>query len=421
MKEVDKLKDMAENFELPIKDGTWENIVPHIPNYPVKNRKKSVLKYSILFTLILASGIIFTSTESTDQNSVNKSQIHGDSKTTSGLYKSEVPLTNLLKERNSENQNSRISKRKSKTLTSKHETALEVISIIEQTQQISLDESEAYPLINTLPKIKYEPVRQFLNLKFFRMGISKYAPSSSHRYTSDKLERPNIKTKKEYSFISIGTGLFVSKMTIDPSLMNVPLGNGKEFTIEYGKQYKKFKLSIGWQYSFISQSTSMGNHHDTTYYKVFKPGFQTSLPVEYSNRVHDTANLFIPGTSHNTAEQNFRLLGLTVNSGITLYGTDKFNIDINLGVNYRHLSRANTFFYDSVNRVAVPFTQSDKGIVFRHLMSGRISADFNYQLTHRLGIKISPFHDHYFSPFLKHYYKANLRNSGLSLGLIFKL
>jgi hypothetical protein len=203
--------------------------------------------------------------------------------------------------------------------------------------------------------------------------------------------------------------------------MKLPKGEGKELSFYIGRNISRWELSLGTHFARIHQNTSMGNHHDTTYYQVFKPDFETVLPSEYVGRLHDTSHLYIAGTNHNTVHQEFDIIGLSFNVGRTVLSRDKFSLRLNYGVNYKLLKRANTFFYDSINKAAVPFSQKDKGIVYRNLMSSRMGLAISYQLSNRLSLEVVPFADVFHSPFIKHYYTAGLRNYGMSFGLRYGL
>ncbi|HEY1044886.1 MAG TPA: hypothetical protein VGF79_00510, partial [Bacteroidia bacterium] len=72
---------------------------------------------------------------------------------------------------------------------------------------------------------------------------------------------------------------------------------------------------------------------------------------------------------------------------------------------------------DSINRVAVPFTQSDKGIVFTNLFSSRLAVGAQYRINQRLSLEIAPYIEQFHSPFIKHYYKVKMRNTGINFSV----
>lgn len=444
-----ELKDMAEHFELPLKEGAWDIINARIPVYPTKKRRR--IYWPFFFLTIISIGFlsfIFLSKQATEETGNLQASTKNSIITDTNDVMSEPPSANdnssqakisnaiqpkeLKKEKNGTGKivnqtssNLSLSKQKIssiKTLSVYHQFTKVKTPKIENALTTSLNSSiQAFEdveqdkwssIFNTLPANK---LRTFKGFEIpWRMDYSDRLNIKDHRPL-----RNRISPFKKY-FVSLSYGVLNSNIHLEPELMKLPKGEGKEFNFYIGRNISRWELSIGTHFARIHQNTSMGNHHDTTYYQVFKPGFETVLPSEYAGRLHDTSHLYIAGTNHNTVHQEFDILGLSFNVGRVVFSRDKFYLRLNYGANYKLLKRANTFFYDSINKAAVPFSQKDKGIVYRNLMSSRMSLAFNYQLSNQFSLEVSPFADVFHSPFIKHYYKAGLRNYGMSFGLRFR-
>jgi hypothetical protein len=244
-----------------------------------------------------------------------------------------------------------------------------------------------------------------------------------NRFNFDQTLVPKITSNsKRYNFyFGLNYGVLNTNIHIVPELMKLPKGRGGEISLYTGFASKKWKFALGLHNAEFRQTTSMGDQHDTTYMQVFRPNFETVLPSEYSGRLHDTASLYLAGTNHNKVNQNFKVFGLSLNVSRTLIQGKKIGLDLSYGANYKLLTKANTFFYDSINKAAVPFTQVDKGIVFKHLMSSRVRLAVSYKINKALAFEVAPFVDYFHKPFIKHYYKADLLNYGVSFGLNYTL
>ena len=444
-----ELRDMAEHFELPLKEGAWDIINARIPVYPTKKRWR--VYWPFLFLTIISIGFlsfIFLSKQASEKtgnlqastknsittniNDVKSEPLSANRNSPQTKFSNPIQAAELLPENNeavetginaSSNFSSSIKrtnasktlsvyKQFSKSKTSKIESAL-TSSLNSSTQAFEdAEQDKGSSIFNTFQAHK---LRAFNGFEIpWKMDFSDRLNIKDHRPL-----RNRISPFKKY-FVSLSYGVLNSNIHLEPELMKLPKGEGKEFNFYIGRNISRWELSIGTHFARIHQNTSMGNHHDTTYYQVFKPGFETVLPSEYAGRLHDTSHLYIAGTNHNTVHQEFDILGLSFNVGRVVFSRDKFYLQLNYGANYKLLKRANTFFYDSINKAAVPFSQKDKGIVYRNLMSSRMSLAFNYQLSNRFSLELSPFADVFHSPFIKHYYRAGLRNYGMSFGLRFR-
>ena len=72
------LKDHADKFELPLKPGAWEEIVPHIPEYQISKRRLLYLILPHTFGFILGLCFVFILSlylPSSNQSHTNKNAI----------------------------------------------------------------------------------------------------------------------------------------------------------------------------------------------------------------------------------------------------------------------------------------------------------------------------------------------------------
>lgn len=459
MKE-DELKYMAENFELPLKEGAWEFVDAHIPHYPTKRRWLALWPYFIGGILLVGVSLVLYfqnkpvkhvnavssaavqpfavdavesgnnanpsdqvsgSVNQSNSNQVSSSSVASSLKSSKTTIDLSNPKTNASKSFSKSNANddaglSPLVQNAPSKLNNNIGTlnlSEAVVSKPTSTASEGIETNNALLMGNELQWLKIKPFAGFG--VFFKLYTSRFI-SQYH----PKVNKQVSSVKRSY-FVAMSYGMLSSNIHLEPELMELPKGEGREINFYVGKTFSKWELSLGAHFARIHQNTSMGSHHDTTYYQVFKPNFETVLPSEYAGRLHDTSKLYIAGTNHNTAHQEFDIVGLSLNVGRTILARDKFSMRLNYGANYKLLKRANTFFYDSINKAAVPFSQKDKGIVYRNLMSSRVSLSFNYALSKRLSIELAPFADVFHKPFIKHYYKADLRNYGMSFGLRFGL
>lgn len=433
------LKDRADNFELPLKPGAWEEIVPHIPEYQISKRR---LLYLILpHTIGFISGLCFVFIlslflPSSNQNLTNKNGISdvielkpsanltNNQKSTSTENDVNIPpqisRKSQLSETKSIDKSTRVSsyntKEKSeKYIPTKLSNSNDVNSIV-NLNSLGITNSNDYSNFGI-------DIETYFKINGFRFFVSKVINNEKAiNYAVVPLFKDTFKRKSKYETnIFASVSLFNNRLIVVPELMKLPNGKGHEYTLGINKRKKKFSVFSSFIYTSFKQSTSMGNVFDSTYYQAFKPNFKTMMPQEYASRVHDTASLYIAGTNHNTVNQQFQMIGLSLGSAYRILNYKKFSVETNYAFTYRLLRKANTFFYDSINRVAVPFTQTDKGIVFRNLLSSRVGLALHYQMNSVIGLQIGGFYDYYHSAFVKHYYKAKIRNYGLQLGLTFKL
>lgn len=435
MKDSDNLKEMLEKFELPLKPGAWESIAPHIPVYPSKKKRFARFKLWGISIFVLLFGSAFLTyelllnhknigtTSETKNSSVDGSVIAKASKVDEALnrqlYVSERYENISVKSETFKNTHAEVSDLLKKKPLKKRTVPTQGNDAHFKPGRSSSYKREFIP--NTTNEIisPLSPEVGGLTLLLPHSILSGFSVSSADKQVRLlHQDHSIIQLKKErFYYLGLTFGNYYGQLFIDPQLMKLPKGKGQELALKLGRQMGKWNLSLGWNYTQMQQNFSMGDAHDTTYFKVFKPGFNTSLPSEYANRVHDTASLFIGGTHHNKVNQSFKSIGVSFNSAYTFYAGKRTGVFVAYGFNYRLLRKANTFFYDSVNKVAVPFTQSDKGIVYTNLFSSRLSIGAQYRINQRITLEIAPYLEQYHSPFIKHYYKVKMRNTGLNLSL----
>jgi hypothetical protein len=453
---LDDLKNMVDDSELPLKEGAWEFVESHIPHYPTKKNRWLAWPLFVALGALIGTGLLYFLLQNSNRETLVKETSVQTLKTESietfnipselETPKQSIQNIQLSNDKHSgENPFPQTKKTASKVVKNKLQIAEDSKSDQTADKQFTQNETGGVfkyrPTPNKLnhstalsnnmaagtvfEKRNLSPPLQFsiendrnLKLKtvsFFEF-IKKKPLQSKQLSLSNRLAADEAAKENTY-FIALNYGFLNTNIYLEPELMKLPKGEGKEINLYFGKTFKNWEISMGVHSARIRQNTSMGHQHDTTYYQVFKPNFETVLPSEYANRLHDTSKLYISGSPHHTAHQEFDILGLSLNLGRTLLSKSQFSVRMNYGLNYKLLKRANTFFYDSINRAAVPFSQDDKGIVFKHLASSRMSFSLNYKLSKHWSFEMSPFADVFHKPFIKHYYKADLLNYGLSLGL----
>ncbi|MFM6983639.1 MAG: hypothetical protein ACKOXF_05870 [Chitinophagaceae bacterium] len=426
MLDDNELKDMADKMELPLKEGAWEFIEAQIPVYPYRRRWILFWKFfsGVLIVLLAYLGLWYFNTHTNSLKSStkltnttvplnsNSSLSEGSVTTTDAPVQSAAPFTAVVPFNKKP-----ASKKYSKSSSSSGAIATPLKTLI------SNDVNPAFSGLKTnasLTEISFPAVDLSINdnesSRYLALSrIQRYFKSISFNHDIVPRIQPN--SKAFHYFIGMNYGVLASNIYIEPELMKLPKGEGSELSLYGGIQKKQWKFSLGVHSAQFRQTTSMGDQHDTTYMQVFRPNFETVLPSEYVTRLHDTASLYLSGTSHNKVKQNFKVFGLSLNISRTLFERGDFKMDVSYGANYKLLTKANTFFYDSINKAAVPFTQLDKGIVFKNLLSSRVRLAMNYRLYDQLYFEAAPFIDYFHKPFIKHYYKADFLNYGVSFGL----
>lgn len=425
MLEDKELKDRADKMELPLKEGAWEFVEAQIPSFPT--RKKNIFLWKYFGAgLVLATILVSLYFESRPSNSENQSfsakkmnlklllpQIANPS----GMKDDHLSLSSSAPEQNKMSTNANMA-HTSRMYISKGSS---FAAIKESKKKIFGNDSKAFlshnlvdnqsTLINVNQINDEETYGHFLMLA----QIKRYFNQFAFELKTVPLLQP--KKKSYHYYLGVNYAILNTNIHLEPELMKLPKGRGNEFSFYAGVASRKWKFAIGTHVAQFKQTTSMGDQHDTTYLQVFRPNFETALPSQYVERLHDTSSLYLAGTSHNKVNQEFKVLGLSLNVSRTLFHKKKLALDLSYGANYKLLTKANTFFYDNINKAAVPFTQMDKGIVFKHLMSSRARIVLNYKVSRSVAIELAPFVDYFHKPFIKHYYKADLLNYGLSLGL----
>lgn len=435
MLEDNDLKDMADKMELPLKDGAWEFIEAQIPVYPYRRRWILFWRFltGSLVLLLAVTGIWYfnNSSSSTDSsiqltnsttNTINAIDPNTSSKTlpdaSSKLEPATAPTGTAV-----------VQQVQGKTTTKKVlAKSVKPFAPLAKINTINNDNYNSFSPDKTPDFLSQAPVADLrisddnesdINRYLAMARIKRYFNSLS--FPQDIIPRLKSKTKPFRYFVAMNYGVLSTNIHIEPELMKLPKGEGSELSLYGGILKKQWKFSLGIHSAQFRQTTSMGDQHDTTYKQVFRPNFETVLPSEYVGRLHDTASLYLAGTNHNKVNQNFKVFGLSLNVSREILERGDFKLDLSYGANYKLLTKANTFFYDSINKAAVPFTQVDKGIVFKNLLSSRVRLVMNYRIYQQLSFEAAPFIDYFHKPFIKHYYKADLLNYGVSFGLSYKI
>ena len=417
-----ELKDMADKMELPLKEGAWDFIESQIPNYPTKRRFFFLWKYFAGALLLVSTAFAIwyhkpdapKSTNSALQVSSQKStQTHANTSVQNTRTNIVSPQTNVsIATPNTVNPVPQTSRR---STVSTPITPLNM-GVIGLTNSPDLNEVNSLQAQLDLTKSPTALSDEDFNNRYMTLArIKRYLSLYFHHPETVALKDNT--TSKFHYYIGLHYALLNSNIYIEPELMKLPKGRGTELNLYAGIATSKWKWSLGIHSAQFTQTTSMGDQHDTTYMQVFRPNFETVLPSEYAGRLHDTSKLYLAGTNHNKVNQSFKVFGLSLNVGRTLWQGKQLALDFNYGANYKLLTKANTFFYDSINRAAVPFTQMDEGIVFKNLLSSRVRLGMQYQINSALKFEVSPFIDYFHKPFIKHYYKADFLNYGISAGL----
>ncbi|HEY1045292.1 MAG TPA: hypothetical protein VGF79_02565, partial [Bacteroidia bacterium] len=351
---------MVEKFELPLKPGAWENIAVHIPVYPSKKKRFAWIKsWGIsIFVLLIGSAFLTYKLQQLSQNKVNISETKNGSLSGPKITqpaKETIPLnkpSNVSeryenigdKSENLKNTYAEVSNQLRKKPLQKRTVPAMVIS---DHLKVSRSSSYIRDLIPSFENGSISPINHeagSLTLLLTDFSLKQFDLSSSaDKMKLLKVNHSPIRLKKDkLYFLVLSYGAYLGQLSIDPQLMKLPKGKGQEMSLKLGKQLGKWNLSLGLNYSQMQQRFSMGDVHDTTYFKVFKPGFNTSLPSEYASRVHDTASLFIGGTKHNQVNQSFKTIGISFNTAYTFYAKKKTGFFVSYGFNYRLLRKANT-------------------------------------------------------------------------------
>ncbi len=417
-----ELKDMADKMELPLKEGAWDFIESQIPNYPTKRRFLFLWKYFTGALLLVSTAFAIwyhkphapkPNSSASQVSSQKFTQTYANTSVQNTRTNIVSPQTNVSNTTpNPVNPVPQLSRRSPvlspvSPLTIGAPGLTKISDLNEVTSpQAQLD------LTNSPTALSGE---DFNNRYMTLARIKRYLSLYFHQPETVTLKEN--KASKFHYFVGVHYALLNSNIHIEPELMKLPKGRGTELNLYAGLATSKWKWSLGIHSAQFTQTTSMGDQHDTTYMQVFRPNFETVLPSEYAGRLHDTSKLYLAGTNHNKVNQSFKVFGLSLNVGRTLWQGKQLALDINYGANYKLLTKANTFFYDSINRAAVPFTQMDKGIVFKNLLSSRVRLGLQYQINSALKFEVSPFIDYFHKPFIKHYYKADFLNYGISAGL----
>lgn len=421
----EELMQMADNLELPIKDGTWELIASEIPVYPTKKRRWLPFIWFSCVLLVLATISWFLAYQSSEHKremsqAMTQANAEGTIENSPGNAVAENKKKNsAVVNMTTDNPMSDLEEQKRSPVNS-YQHAERNSSHSNDDLNSAIPSGAPFSMSPTLGSHADE-VSNTDSLHFIPrpLGAQPFQSPMVDSHVT-KAIRPVALRSDKIKFVQISLSAIRTRIALSPKLMQLKEGQGSEFSVSAGFLQKKWGLQLNLAYSGFSQVTSMGDAHDTTYYSVFRPNFRTNLPSEYAPRLHDTSKLYIAGTNHNKVDQKFSMLSVGLEPSYRFFKSGKLSSELSLAFNYKLLGRANVFFYDSINRVAVPFSQQDKGIVFRNLFSTGLKLSMTYQLTPAVELRLQPFYEYYHTPFIDHYYKASLRNYGLSTTLRYR-
>jgi hypothetical protein len=416
------LKNLLDDFELPVKPGMWETIAPKIPDYK-KRKKRRILYFFVLPLLGIGSAMTFylytpkqngfsahsqtiiASTQSTPTNKVQEENnaptiATSDAKTTLSAPKFSTP------------------KKQSSPLIAKAKKATNRL----KTPFAILHSSSPSIIPHTTSTNAFATATDASEAVFFKPHYQALKPISKNNTNSDVLSpypllgKTNTKAKAKY-FIGIAYNSFKSNLLLSPSLMTLDKGKGRGFYFEGGRYKNNWRFSSHLAYSNIQQHTKMPGAYNATYMNVLQTNFKTALPDDYAYKMKDTASLAVPGTTHDFIDQSLQFLSAGSKADYAVYNKTKLQLRVGYAFDFNFLLKSNTFFWDSVNYVAVPMTQKDNQIVFRNNFASTVHVAITVPIAKHLSFEATPYYQINHTPFIKHYYKVSLRNTGINIGL----
>jgi len=416
------LKNLLDDFELPVKPGVWENIAPKIPDYK-KRKKRRLIYFFVLPLLGIGSAMAFY------MNTPTQKQMGSHI----------LPATSVIP----------------LTPSNKIQAPITAPTIATNDSKTSVKESkfdtptkQAIPTsrkFNKAPKIQPTP---FANIHasstsihphkatstaftalndasetvFFKLHYKAIKHASKNNTNSDVLSpypllgKSNPQAKAKY-FIGIAYNSFKSNLLLSPSLMTLDKGTGRGVYFEGGRYKNNWRFSSHLAYSSIQQHTKMPGAYNATYMNVLQTNFKTALPNDYAYKMKDTASLAVPGTTHDFIDQSLQFLSAGLKADYAVLNKKQLQLRVGYAFDFNFLLKSNTFFWDSVNHVAVPMTQKDNQIVFRNNFASTVHVAITVPIAKHLSFEATPYYQINHTPFIKHYYKVSLRNTGLNLGL----
>lgn len=429
----EELRNKIDEFELPLKQGAWEAIEPKIPVYKKKRKLIPFFWFSSLIIILIS--IIFFTTFNSKKYTIANSQsqnVETNSVKNNGLKSNEqininkeIVKENVTRDNSSTNELNQTNKI---TITREAKTTKKEINYLNKEQKnfnkktfdpFNKNKSITFNAQSFNNTNKLFESKQDISFERFNLVPLKYIKVKNWNNIINEEKINRLKKSPKY-YVGIGVSQLSSSFVLNPSLMKLPKGKGKEVELSFGKIFKKWKFGTAINYSSVNQTTVMPGKFDTLYRNSFRSNFKTITPEEYVYKIHDTTKLILPGSNHNSINQKFVTIGFGLNTQFSLFNYKKWSAEVGYGLNYKLLIKASTFFWDSVNNFAIPFSEKDDGIVFHHLITSRINFGINYAIRPKWMLQVSPFYEHYHTAIVKHYYKAKFHNSGLRFNLFYR-
>lgn len=416
------LKNLLDDFELPVKPGVWEQIEPSIPNYK-KRKKRRLIYFFVLPILGIGSAMAFyfylpnqnksmalkpstapttlsTPIPTTQQSNPHTTLATNDEITklkTAGLIAPKKQITPAFRNINT------IPNKQASPFATPHTASPRVLP---QTQSSSTFAAQNTPNETSFFRPHYQALKHLTKKNLNSDVLSAYP----------LLGKTNHQSKAKY-FIGMGYTSFKSNLLLSPSLMTLDKGKGHGLYFEGGRIKKNWRFSSHLAYTAIRQHTKMPGAYNTTYMNVLQNNFKTALPNDYAYKMKDTASLAVPGTTHDFIDQSLQFISAGLKADYAVLNKKSLQLRLGYAFDFNFLLKSNTFFWDSVNHVAVPMTQKDNQIVFRNNFASTVHMAITIPITKQLAIEATPYYQINHTPFIKHYYKVSLRNTGFNLGL----
>ena len=423
------LKNLLDEFELPVKPGIWETIEPKIPDYK-KRKKRRLLYFFVLPLLGIGSAMTFylyTPKQSVhiahSQTIIATTQASTNNKAQAENYATKLATNNATND-------TKTTLSTSKSSTQKKQSPPFIAKVNKATNRLKTPFVTLHsPSPNIIPHTTSTSVfasatdaTDASEAVFFKPHYQALKPISKNNVNSEALSpypllgKTNSNAKPKY-FIGIAYTSFKSNLLLSPSLMTLDKGKGRGFYFEGGRYKNNWRFSSHLAYSNIQQHTKMPGAYNATYMNVLQTNFKTALPDDYAYKMKDTASLAVPGTTHDFIDQSLQFLSAGLKADYAILNKTKLQLRVGYAFDFNFLLKSNTFFWDSVNHVAVPMTQKDNQIVFRNNFASTVHMAITVPIAKHLAIEATPYYQINHTPFIKHYYKVSLRNTGLNLGL----
>lgn len=454
MKTPSKLQSKADEFELPVKPNIWENIEKQLPK---EKKRRSFLFwwFSCILLLAIVGVAIYRNTRAENKvktiavisekkkpaEIINQSPV-GDnvgnsaqpvgkssdktSESVSKITKVSAQLPNF-KPDNSKNTGGQIifspKENKGAITYSKEDKGNSDDKADKSNKDNWVDKADkARDSVAGISDNSLKTKKHIAEVK--ADSQVKLIAKEQNEPQDSQSKAPQIKTSisppapaKGGFFVLAGMGAFDAQLKLKPSLMKIPAGFGKQLILGIGRHFKNYSIGLGLEYNSITQSTTMPGTYNPNYVKVLDPSAASAVPEVYRSKLSDTNLLLVPGSSHNKINQSFRLLSFGLDFSYRLLSLKKLSVGFAANPKYTRMLGAETFFWDNLNSIGVPFYAKDQKVVRVNQFSAAIRLNLDYKLTPRSSLWVAPYYEQYFSPFLKHYYQVSFRNLGASTGL----